>query len=211
MLDLKKKKRKKEKKKLVSQCERFDHSLSWDGSLVAWQLACFLLGLVISPTAWTSRKHKESKNNWVHVSCADSRVHRVEVARQRLQLLCKNAVSIKQKCLCERQIILDVGSVTSGGPAATEEMGSVQLSFGVLRSARQPAPRSQRRQSQSNSWCLWQANQRLFLSPCWLALPAPGAPLRRKNHLRTRLVDRERYQPVFNSVSFPHLHSALFP
>lgn len=31
----------------------------------------------------------------MHVSCADSRVHRVEVARQRLQLLCKNTVGIK--------------------------------------------------------------------------------------------------------------------
>lgn len=48
------------RKKLVSQCEQFDHSFSGDGSLVAWQLACFLLRLVIlpkPPSAWTSEKH----------------------------------------------------------------------------------------------------------------------------------------------------------
>lgn len=71
-------------------------------------------------------------------------------------------------------------------------------------------PRSQRRQSQSNSWCLWQANQLLFLFPCWLAVLVPKAPLRRKKktHLRTQLEDSKRYQPTFISVSFPHLRSA---
>lgn len=59
MLDLKKK-NKKERKKFVSQWERFDQSFSGDGSLVAWQLACFLLRLIILPKALLSLNLREN-------------------------------------------------------------------------------------------------------------------------------------------------------
>lgn len=163
MLDLKKRRRKNE----VSVSGLITAFLQTEPRLHDSRPA-FLLRIIILPEALVSRNLGE---------------------RQRKQKPL-NACSICAASSKETEVISNVTGTTTlhfcgvspqGVLAATRGMGRVQLSFCALRFARQTVPKSQRRQSQSNSWCSWQAN--LPLSPCWLALPAPQSSA--ENHLCT--------------------------
>lgn len=197
MLDLKK------KRKFVSQCEQFDHSFSGDGSLVAWQLACFSLKLLIFTKTPLQPEPQRNTKEAKTTECMSLTLSGVCIVWRWLDNACS--------CVYEREIIFNAWDrqlFTSAechcrSPGCHRGKGSVQLSICALRFARQTVPSSQHCQSQSNSWCLWQANMRLFLYPRWLALSAPKAQLRRT----TISTQSEDTKATSISVSFPHLGS----
>lgn len=188
----------------MSQCERFDHSLCWDDSLVAWQLVCFLLRLIISPTAWTCRKHKGSRKQlstrlmrWQPSASRGGGSTAAAAALQKMQLVLNRSVCARGR-----------SSSTSG--VSPREARLPQRKWEacswVSASCGPPGSLCQGPSVGSHSQTADVYDRQISVSSSPPA--APGAPLRRKNHLRTWLVDRERYQPVFISVSLPHIHSA---
>lgn len=126
------------------QCTWFDQSFSGDGSLVAWQLACFLLRLNFTKALFSLNLGGiwRKQDNWMHVSHTDRCVQHVEVAwqwrcvyeKESSRVATTSAVKIKKE-MHERKkkrssmsqpdnCSLQVLRVTSGVITTTEKMGS---------------------------------------------------------------------------------------
>lgn len=130
----------------MNQGKRFDLSFSGFSSLVAWQLACFLLRLMILPKAVDHLKPEPQRNmkearqlpHWqACTACEGGYVYEKESGG-----VATTSAVITNKQTCEEEgrssvsrpdsSLLQVASFTSGVLTATEETGSVQLSFCTL-------------------------------------------------------------------------------